>query len=60
MDKIFYAPSFTFGLKECQDVFVAYGSLYVTDKLTGRVVEELNADLGDTTTGTSPSKDLNR
>ena len=53
-----YVPSLTLRFEECQNIFVAYRSLYVTDELTGRVVEELNANLGDTTTGASPSEDL--
>lgn len=39
------------GLEEAQDVVLADGSLDVTDDRSGRVVEEHNADLGHSSTG---------
>lgn len=53
-----YSPSLTLTLQESQDIVLPYGSLHVTDNVTGGVVQELYSDLDDTTTGASTSKDL--
>ena len=51
-------PSFTLTLEEGQNVFLTDRSLHVTDEGPARVVEKLNADLGDTTTRASASENL--
>lgn len=52
------APSLTLALKQSKDVLNAHRSLHVADERPRGVVEEFDADLGDTTTGASPSEDL--
>lgn len=52
------APGLTLTLQESQDILLPYGALHVTDDCPGRVVQELNTDLSDTTTRPSPSEDL--
>lgn len=47
----------TLGLEQAQDVVLTDGSLDVSDDATGLVVHELDANLGDTTTGTSSAQD---
>ena len=53
-----YAPSLTLTLQESQDVLLTDGALHVTDDGSVDVVHELNTDLSDTTTRTSPAEDL--
>ena len=55
-----HIPSLTLTLQESQDVLLADGALHVTDDGPAGVVHELDADLRDTTTGASASKDLRR
>ena len=55
-----HIPSLTLTLQESQDIVLPHGSLDVTDDRTASVVQESNSDLGDTTTGASPAKDLTR
>lgn len=52
------AASLTLGLHEAENVVLANGTFDVTDDRTGFVVDELNTDLGDTTTGASAAEDL--
>lgn len=51
-------PSLTFRLEKSEDVVLPDGTLDVSDDRTGRVVHELDANLGDTTTGTGTTEDL--
>lgn len=53
-----HSPSLTLTLQESQDIVLSYWALHVTDDASACVVQELNADLGDTTTGASPAEDL--
>ena len=46
------------GLQKGKDVSVTHWSLDVTDDGAGVVIEELNANLGDVTTGSGPAQDL--
>ena len=48
----------TLGLEEGKNVTFLDGALDVADNRTGVVVEELNTDLGHTTTGASAAKNL--
>jgi len=52
------ATGFTLRLEEGEDVVLPDWALDVTDDGAGRVVHELDADLGDTTTGSGPAEDL--
>ena len=54
------APSLTLTLQESQDILVPHGALHVTDDCPGRVVQELDTDLGNTSTRSCPAKDLYR
>jgi hypothetical protein len=58
MKELGHAPSLTLALEESEDVLLPDGSLDVTNDGAGGVVHELDTDLGDTTTGTSPSENL--
>jgi len=51
-------PSLTFRLEKSEDVVLPDGTLYVSYDRTGRVVHELDANLGDSTTGTGTTEDL--
>jgi hypothetical protein len=51
-------PSLTLGLEQGQNVLLPDGALNVTDDCSARVVHELNADLGDTTTRAGTTEDL--
>lgn len=51
-------PSLTLTLQESQNIVGPDGALHVTDDGAAGVVEELNANLGDTSTRTSPAEDL--
>lgn len=53
-----HVPSLTLTLQESQNVLLPYGTLNVPDDCPARVVHELDTDLGDTSTRTSPTKDL--
>ncbi len=53
-------PSLTLTLQESQDVVRPNGSLHVANDGTAGIVQELNSDLSDTTTRTSPAEDLLR
>lgn len=52
------SPSLALALEKSQDVLLPYRSLDVTDDVTGGIVHEFDADLGDTTTGASPAENL--
>lgn len=52
------APSLTLRLEESENVVLSDGALDVPDDRTGRVVHELDANLGDTTAGTSAAENL--
>ena len=45
------SSGFSLGLKKSKDVALSDWSLNVSHKLSSGVVEELNLDLGDTTSG---------
>lgn len=51
-------PSLTLRLEKSEDVVLPDGSLYVPDDRTGRVVHELYANLGNSSTGTSAAENL--
>ncbi len=51
-------PSLTLGLEESEDVVLANGALDVADDGAGRVVHELDADLGDSSAGSSAAENL--
>ena len=51
--------SFTFGFEQCQNVINLAWSFNVTDDLTGWVIHHFDADLDNTTTGSSTAKDFN-
>lgn len=51
-------PSLTLTLQESQNVVGPYGALHVTDDAAAGVVQELNSDLGDTSTRASAAEDL--
>ena len=55
-----HAPCLTLGLEECKDVVDTDWALHVTDDRTACIIEELNPDLGDTTTRTGTAEDLHR
>ena len=55
-----HIPSLTLTLQESQDVLLTDGALHVTDDGSVDVVHELNTDLSDTTTRTSPAEDLEK
>jgi hypothetical protein len=48
----------TLRLHEAEDIVLTDGTLDVSDDRTGLVVNELNADLSDTTTGTGAAENL--
>ena len=50
--------SLTLGLEQSEDVTITHWSLDVTDDGPSVIVEELDTDLGDVTTGTGAAKDL--
>lgn len=52
------SPSFTLRFQEGKDILLAHGTLHVPDDGTGLVVDELNPDLGNTTTGSGTSDHL--
>jgi hypothetical protein len=52
------AAGLAFGLEQAQDVVLADRALDVTDDGTALVVHELDANLGDTTTGAGSAEDL--
>ena len=52
------APRFTLRLEEGEDVVLPDWALHVPDDGPGRVVHELYADLGDTTTASGLAEDL--
>ena len=49
---------FTLGLEQNEDVILLDGTLDVADNGTAAVIEELNLDLGDTTTRSGDAEDL--
>ena len=51
-------PSLTLGFEKSEDVVLPDGSLDVPDDRTGRVVHELDANLSNTTAGTSAAENL--
>lgn len=51
-------PSLTLRLEKSEDIVLPDGSLYVPDDRTGRVVHELDANLSDTSAGTSATENL--
>ena len=53
-----HIPSLTLTLQESQDVLLTDGALHITDDGSVDVVHELNTNLSDTTTRTSPAEDL--
>lgn len=48
----------TLRLHQAQDVVLSDWALDVSDNGSGRVLEELNSDLGDTTSGTGSTQNL--
>lgn len=50
--------SLTLRLHETEDVVLTDGALDVTDDATALVVDELNANLGDTTAGAGAAENL--
>ena len=50
-------PGLTLGLEQAENVVLADWALDVADDGTGLVVHELDAALGDTTTGAGSAKD---
>ncbi|GFZ45350.1 hypothetical protein JCM24511_03076 [Saitozyma sp. JCM 24511] len=55
-----HSPGLTLRLEQGKDVVDPDGALDVSDDRTRGVVHELDADLGDTTTGSSAAEDLYR
>ena len=53
-----YSPSLTLRLEQRENVVDPNGALDVTDDATTCIVEELNPDLGDTTTRAGAAEDL--
>lgn len=53
-----HIPSLALTLQESQDVLLADGALHITDNRPTGIIQELDTDLRDTTTGASASKDL--
>ena len=51
--------SFTFPFQQAQNIVFADRSLNVTDNLTGWIIHEFNANLGDVTGVTSAAKNAN-
>ncbi len=49
----------TLGLHEAQDVVLSDWALDVSDNGSGGVLNELDSDLGDTTSGAGSAQDLN-
>ena len=52
------SSSFTLRLHQGQDVVLSDWALDVSDNGSGGVIQELNSDLGDTTTGTGSTENL--
>lgn len=52
------APSLTLTLEQRQDVVLPDRALHVTDDCPCNIVNELDADLGDTSTGACASEHL--
>lgn len=52
------SSSLTLGLHQAQDVVLSDWALDVSDNGSGRVLQELNSDLGDTTSGTGSTQNL--
>ena len=52
------ATGLTLGLEQGEDIAIAHWPLDVTDDGPSAVVEELDTDLGDVTTGAGAAKDL--
>lgn len=53
-----HIPSLTLTLQESQDVLLTDGALHITDDGSVGIVHELDTNLSDTSTRTSPAEDL--
>lgn len=54
------SPGFTLALQQCENVLFPNGALDVSDDRSRGVVHELDAYLGDTTSRSSSSEDLEK
>ena len=54
------SPSFSFALKQSQDIIDSNGAFNVSDDRTARVVHELDADLDDTSSRSRSAEHLRR
>lgn len=54
------APSFALALQKSENIVFLHRSLDVPDKLPLRIVQELDSDLSNTSTRSSPTEDLFR
>jgi hypothetical protein len=57
-DRLSETAGLTLRLHEAENVVLADGALDISDNASAGIVEELNANLGDATSGTCSAQDL--